>query len=128
MLEDKTYRWDRNSVSNLLQDRTGRPESRGCHLLANVVVDNHRSDSVEDNFEGLKHDQSLGEVARLLHLSEKTEEGNVGTVSEHNVRDSAECTEEVRVNCRLEVNSTLVLNTDSNHCDDDSSQDTEEGY
>ena len=48
------------------------------------------------------------------------------TVSKHNVRHSRESTVEVGVNSGLDARVSLVLNTHTDHGDDDGSQDTDE--
>ena len=50
------------------------------------------------------------------------------TVSEHDVGDSTESTEQIGVNGSLEVHTTLVLDTNCDHGDNDGSQDTAESY
>lgn len=125
---EKTYCWDGHSISNLLQDRTGRSQSGRGNILTNVVVDHDGCNNVEDNLEGLQQDQSFGEISRLLHLSNKTEESHMGTVGKDNVGDSAEGLEQTGVDGSLEVPTTLKLDTHCDHSDDDGSEDTEEGY
>ena len=121
----RTYSWNGNSVSDFLHNRTCGSKSGRCDLLADIVVDDHRSNDVEGNFEGLQHDQGLGEIPRFLHLSEQTEESHVGAVGEDDVGDSAEGLDQIGVDSRLEILTTLVLHTDCDHRDDDSSDDTE---
>jgi hypothetical protein len=122
------YSWDGNSVSNLLQNRSSGSKSGRRDLLTDVVVDYYGSNGVEDDFEGLQHDQSLGEILRFLHLSEQTEESHVGAVGKNDVGDGAEGLDEIGVDSSPEVLTTLVLHTDRDHSDDDSSYDTGEGY
>lgn len=123
----RTYSWDGDSVSHLFHDRTCGSKSGGCDLLADIVVDDHRSNDVEDNFKGLQHDQSLGEIPRFLHLSEQTEESHVGAVGEDDVGDGAESLDQIGVDGSLEILTTLVLHPDCDHSDDDSSDDTDKG-
>lgn len=124
----KTYSWDGNSVSNLLQNRARRSKGGRCDFLADIVVDHNCSNGVEDNFKGLQHDQSLGEIPRFLHLGDQTKEGHVGAVGKDDVGDSAEGLDQIGVDGSLEVLTTLVLHTDCDHGDDNSSNNTSEGY
>lgn len=123
-----TYSRNGNSIGNLLQYGTRRSKSRRGDTLADVVVDDDCGNSVEDDLECLKHDQSLRKIARFLHFSDQTEEGDVSAVSEHDISNGTEGTEKIGIDGGLEANATLVLNADSNHGDDNSGQDTDEGY
>lgn len=126
MRETQTYGGNSDSISNLLQNGTSRPKSRRSDLLTNVVVYNHSGNGIENNFEGLKHDESLGEITGILHFSKETEEGDVSTVGKNDVSDGTEGTEKIGINSGLEANTTLVLNANCNHRDDDCGHDTEE--
>lgn len=122
-----TYSRDGNAVGNLLQDWTGGAKGWGGDVLSGVVVDDDGSDGIEDDLESLQHVQSLGEVSGLTHLSEKTEEGYMGAVGEDNVGDSSECLVQVGVHGSLESCISSILDTNTDHSDDDSSKDTDEG-
>lgn len=66
----RTYSRNGYSICNFLQHGTGRSKSGRSDLLTNVVVNNHGSNGVKDNLESLEHNQSLGEIPGLFHLSE----------------------------------------------------------
>lgn len=122
-----TYGGNGNSIGNLLQKRTSRAEGGGLHILADVVVDDAGSSHVETDFKRLQHKQRLLEVLGLLHLGDKTEEGDVRTVGEDNVGDRGEGRVEVGVDGGLDDATGVLLNTHTDHGDHDRTEDTEEG-
>ena len=75
----EAYRRNGNSISDLLHNRTSRAESRGCDIVADVIVDDNGGHDVQDDFKDLKHTQGLGEVLRSFHLRDETEESHMGT-------------------------------------------------
>lgn len=125
---DSTYGRDGNAVGNLAQDRASGSQGRRGNGLTGVVIDDNRSDGVENNLKGLEHVQSFRKVPRLAHLREQTKEGNVGTVGEDNVGHGSEGVVQISVNSSLQGGVSVVLNTNCHHGDDNSSQDTNERY
>lgn len=117
---------DGDAVGNLAHQRAGRCQGWRLHLGPDVEVDDHGGRQVERNLEALEHEQRLLEVLGRLHLSDQTEEGDVGAVGEDDVRDGLEGSVQGGVDGGLYDTTGVLLDADGDHGDHDSAEDTEE--
>ena len=123
-----THRWDGKTVGNLLHHRSSGRQSRGCDSRAGIAVDDHGSHDVHSSIDNLQHSEGLGEIGGILHLRHDTEERDVGNEGEDDVGDGQETFLEGRGRDDIVLNIIGGLDTDGNHRDDGSYQDTDGGY
>lgn len=84
------YRRQRNTIRNLLHQRTRATQRRRCHVRASIAVDYKTRDDVHADVPALKHEQRFRIVVRILELRNEAEERYVAGVGEDDVRHTAE--------------------------------------
>lgn len=122
----ETYSRNGNSIGDLFHDGTGGTQSRRSDVVADKVVNDDRSDDIQANFKDLQHAECLGKVLGLLHLGNKTKEGDVRAVGKDDVGDGGERVVEVGFGGDVDV-AALELDTDRDHGDQDGGEDTDKG-
>lgn len=128
VLEEETYSRNRNTIRDLLQHRPSRSQRRRSHAVTDIVVNDDGSNDVQNDLEALQQAQRLGEVLRLFHLGNQTEESDVGAVGEDDVGDGREGVVEVRFVGDGDVLAAFVLHADTDHGDHNGGEDTQEGW
>ena len=117
---------DGDAVGDLAHQGSSGGQSGRVDVCADIVVDDHSGGQVEADFKALEHEQGLLEVLGRFHLGDQTEEGDMSTVGEHDVRDGLEGSVKVVLDGSLNDTARMTFDTHGYHGDHDSAEDTEE--
>lgn len=117
---------DGDAVGNLAHQGTGGVQGRGENVGADVEVDDDGCGQVERDLETLEHEQRLLEVLGRLHLGDQTEESDVSAVGKDDVGDGLEGSVQVGIDGGLDNAAGVLVDTNGDHGDHDSAEDTDE--